>query len=48
VTGVQIKRAGTLCVREREKIDFLALVPLYSVRQPVLLSYGEILKREFM
>jgi hypothetical protein len=35
-----------LSASESKKIDFLALVSLYSVRQPVLLSYGEVLKRE--
>jgi hypothetical protein len=31
---------------KREKIDFLALVSLYSVRQRVLLSFGEIQNHE--
>jgi len=35
-----------LSASEREKIDFLAVVSLYGVRQRVLLSLGEILRHE--
>jgi len=35
-----------LSASKREKIDFLALVSPYGVRQRVLLSFGEILNHE--